>query len=50
MTKSGTTNDNEWYNKLRRMTTCDNEWYNKLQQMTMGDNERQQVKASGHFS
>ena len=36
MTKSGTTNDNEWYNKL--------------QQMTMGDNERQQVTASGHFS
>ena len=50
MTTSGTTSDNKWYNKLRRMTTSDNEWYNKLQQMTTGDNERQGVTASGHFS
>ena len=50
MTTSGTTSDNEWYNKLRRMTTSDNEWYNKLQQMTTGDDERQRATASGHFS
>ena len=42
MTASGTTSDNERYNKRQRVTTNNNEW----QEMTMSENECQQVTAN----
>ena len=50
MTTSGTTSDNEWYNKWQQMimsgTTKDKEW----QRVTANDNEQQRVITSGTTS
>ena len=45
---SGTSSDNEWYNKWQRVTTNDNNWYNEWR-VTTGGIEWREVTTSGNF-
>ena len=54
MVQRVTTNDNDWQGMTTSGTTGDNEWYNKWQRVTTrsttSDNEWQQVTISANFS